>query len=474
MSNSRIVGFLKVLVLGFLNFVLILSASLTESVGATSIISDDLLQKYSAYDIYFYNVEQDIVCDFTELAEIESINGSDEGVFGGAYNTDRLRWATGQYGEYAMEAQKKYGVPWEVVIAQMAVESSVGTKGIAVSGATNNWLGITGSGDAGVWYNSKGRAWAKFSSVEASIDAWAGRKVLRNGYYNDAFQYLDPNNYNLHAFLKVMISHYAPSSDGNNEAVYVSNVEKFINGSIRVVRQEKGWPSSAELAARENIPIGGQYPIGSSIGTGGSGSSSGGGSTDSEGFIEPSACLDQNEGGKTPEEDGAVDPKNLTSGGMTLAEAQSFMQPYITRARRKETGTIVFDGATVNQPSFGSPPDGTLNNCSAFSQWFVNRYTSATVGLYQGSATARTLITSGKGFIDGGHTPKVYAVMSSQKPNHTGVVLGIDTATDTIIIGEASYHNGINGYPRAKAYSLNKYSSSNYTYAYTDNILRGL
>ena len=435
-----------------------------------SVIPDDLIDKYSAYDIFFYN-QNASVCDFSESVDIEDINDSGEGGATGAYDSDRLRWAARQYGEYAMEAQRKYGVPWEVVIAQMAVESSVGTAGIAVAGATNNWLGITGSGDAGTWYNSKGRAWAKFSSVEASIDAWAGRKVLRNGYYDDAFQYLDPNNYNLHAFLKVMISHYAPSSDGNNESAYVSNVEKFINGSIRAVREEKGWLSSAELAAKENISIGGQYPIGSSVGSG-SGSSS---VVDmDDGLIEPSRCLDENEGGNTPDEDGLVDPVNLSSGGMSLSEAQNFMQPYIARAKMKETGTVVFDGATVNQPSGGAPPDGTLNNCSAFSQWFVNRYTSASVGLYQGSATARTLIGSGKGFIDGGHTPKVYAVMSSQSPNHTGIVLGIDTASDTIIIGEASYHNGLNGYPRAKAYSLKAYSSANYTYAYTDNVLRGL
>ena len=435
------------------------------SAGTASALSSDRLGRFSNYQVYFYDPDADN-CVFSESVEVDPIN---EEPGGGAYDSNRLRQAARQYGEYAMEMQKKYGTPWEVVIAQMAVESSVGTAGIAVSGATNNWLGITGSGDAGTWYSSSGRAWAKFSSVEASIEAWAGRKVLRNGYYNDAFRYLDPNSYNLHAFLKVMISHYAPSSDGNNEEAYVSKVEKFINGSIRAVREEKGWMSSAELAAEEKIAIGGQYPLGTSIAPGNTASE-----VDSEGFIKPSVCLDKNEGGKTPDEEGSTSIENLISGGMTLAEAQRFMQPYISRANMRETGTVVFDGATINQPSAGSPPDGTLNNCSAFSQWFVNRYTSVNVGLYQGSATARTLISSGKGFINGGHTPRVYAIMSSQSPNHTGVVLGIDTATDTIIIGEASYHNGTNGYPRAKAYSLKKYTSANYTYAYTDNIIRGM
>ena len=62
-----------------------------------------------------------------------------------------------------------------------------------------------------------------------------------------------------------MISVYAPSSDGNNETAYVSDVLSFINGPIAEVRTEKGWPSSAELAKNENIAIGGQNPLGSSV-----------------------------------------------------------------------------------------------------------------------------------------------------------------------------------------------------------------
>lgn len=167
-----------------------------------------------------------------------------------------------------MQMQEKYGTPWEVIFAQMQIESQVGTTGVSVHGATNNWLGITGSGDAGSWTSSSGRKWAKFSSVGASIEAWAGPKVLRNGYYDDAFPQLNPNNYNLEAFLKIMISHYAPNSDGNNEAQYVKNILSIINGPIAAVRAEKNWPSSAELAKQKNIQVGGQMPIGGSIADG--------------------------------------------------------------------------------------------------------------------------------------------------------------------------------------------------------------
>ncbi|MCL2038559.1 glucosaminidase domain-containing protein [Candidatus Saccharibacteria bacterium] len=164
-----------------------------------------------------------------------------------------------------MEMQRTYGTPWEVVFAQMQMESGTGTAGHAINGAHNNWLGITGTGDAGSWTSPGGRNWAVYSSIEASIADWAGPRVLRNGMYNAAFQYLDPNSYSLGSFLQAMIAVYAPSSDGNNVEVYVANVLSFINGPIREVREEMGWPSSAELAEQENIPIGGQNPLGGTV-----------------------------------------------------------------------------------------------------------------------------------------------------------------------------------------------------------------
>lgn len=204
---------------------------------------------YSANDILFYNPNDG--CATTSSASNMTSTSS---------GYDRLKEATRTYGELAMEMEREYGVPWEVVIAQMQKESNVGTAGAAVNGANNNWLGINGTGDAG----SYGR-YAVYSSVEASIKAWAGTQVLRSGPYDKAFQYLDPNNYDLEGFLTSMISVYAPDSDGNNGASYLSDVLSFINGPISEVRTDKGWPSSAELAKKENIAIGGKNALGSSI-----------------------------------------------------------------------------------------------------------------------------------------------------------------------------------------------------------------
>ena len=172
---------------------------------------------------------------------------------------ERLRYAVKQYGEHAMAMQKKFGTPWEIVFAQMVMESGVGTAGIAVNGATNNWLGIKGTGDAG----TTGRD-AKYSSIEASITDWAGTRVLRNGLYDAAFKYTDPNNYDIRQFFASMIEVYAPTSDGNNTTEYKGVVYSLLDGDIKSVREEMNWPSSAELAKKENIPIGGEMPLGQS------------------------------------------------------------------------------------------------------------------------------------------------------------------------------------------------------------------
>ncbi len=199
-------------------------------------------------------------------------SGSGGGGGSGSGN-DRLKEIVRQYGEFAMDLQRKYGSPWEVIFAQMLHESGVGTAGVAASVAKNgyyNWLGITGTGGSlsvGTPYISpSGRKWAQYPSIKNMMEAWAGTYVLRNGAYDDAFQELDPNHYNLHAFLVKMIHHYAPSSDGNDEAGYVSAVESTINGAITEVRKEKGWPSSAELAKKENIQIGGEMGMSGSKG----------------------------------------------------------------------------------------------------------------------------------------------------------------------------------------------------------------
>jgi uncharacterized FlgJ-related protein len=301
-----------------------------------------------------------------------------------------------------MDMQREYGTPWEVVLAQMQKESSTGTAGIAVSGATNNWLGITGEGNAGSWTSGNGRKWAKYSDVGSSIKDWAGPRVLRSGPYNNAFSYLDPNNYNLDAFLTDMLSHYAPNSDGNNESSYKQDLLSFINGPIASVRTENGWLSSSELAKNENIAIGGRNPIGNSV---------------------KSVTI-------------ANDCSNLISGGMATEEqAQAFMNTYTNSS---DSVNYLFN---ASRTCIG----GALSNCVSFSTYFINKYTTAKAGSSlsgDGKSIVSNLLALNPG-MQFGNEPKPYAVFSqpgtsSNIYGHTGVILGVDTANNKVIIGEAS------------------------------------
>ena len=167
---------------------------------------------------------------------------------------------------------------------------------------------------------------------------------------------------------------------------------------------------------------------------------------------------------------------DLPAGGMTLEQAQDFMKTYQEAASKGETGTVTLEGVSITDSGCtgakGNGVGGALNNCSAFSAWFVNRYTSVTdFPVTQGSDTVNKLV-SNYGFVSLNNKPEVYSIVSMGPTtgsangwaNHTGVVLGIDEDKDKIIIGEAScsmgYVTSSNGWqwPGAHEYSLSEYS----------------
>lgn len=161
----------------------------------------------------------------------------------------------------------------------------------------------------------------------------------------------------------------------------------------------------------------------------------------------------------------------LLSGGMNLDEANSFMEEYKSlEPKNWEENTLGteydINGTTCKESS--------LANCVAFSQYFINRYTSKKAyHLGNGNMVVGDLLDLG--FEDGGTTPKVYSIFSANKYTeygHTGVVLGIDKEAGKIIIGEAGCGEGLD-WIKAREYNLEEFSSGDYTYAYTDNFLEG-
>jgi surface antigen len=167
----------------------------------------------------------------------------------------------------------------------------------------------------------------------------------------------------------------------------------------------------------------------------------------------------------------------VVPGGMTVDEANAFMNEYksITPNEWGKNGVLgPWDIAATTTCT------NDLSNCVAFTQYFINRYTTQHVtGLPNGKNVVSRLLNLG--FTDGGTTPRPYAIFSKQTGTticedgqpcgHTGVVLGIEG--DKIIVGEAGCSSSFD-WIGAHEYSLSNYTNGNYTYVYTDNILKEL
>lgn len=170
----------------------------------------------------------------------------------------------------------------------------------------------------------------------------------------------------------------------------------------------------------------------------------------------------------------------LVPGGMTIAEAQEFMQAYrsITPRNYDDPGGDILKQWSINNVG-GCYSD--LENCVAFTQWFICVYTGVCMPLGNGGGVAKQLVDSGRGFTSG-NQPRPYAVFSirrkskdctSESCGHTGVVLGVDEERGKIILGEAGCGMSFD-WTNAHEDALSKYTNGNYEYAYTDAILKGL
>ena len=101
-------------------------------------------------------------------------------------------------GQYIYDEGIKHGINPAMALAFYAVESSCGTKGLAVQ--NKSWGNVRGQGPHG---------YKPYDSIKESLDHWY--KMIDNLYLNK-----------FHADkIGKVVSHYAPNSDGNNESVYV-------------------------------------------------------------------------------------------------------------------------------------------------------------------------------------------------------------------------------------------------------------
>lgn len=199
-----------------------------------------------------------------------------------------------------------------------------------------------------------------------------------------------------------------------------------------------------------------------------------------DGHWEPDSVSDQTFGAFVVYEalgGGGFCSGELVSGGMTYDEAYAFVENYANNPAECEEWSTMCGYCLGNGA-----------NCVTFSQYFISKYTTAgpISPMGNGGDVVSNLVNN-HGFIDGGTTPRAYAIFSTRsdrwssmicdevnhiKCGHTGVILGINTETDEIYVGQMSCGNGTEwGLSRIKC-SLSEFSNGEFTYAYTDNILK--
>lgn len=426
--------------------VVFLFSSFFLSLKAVALTSSQL-DMFSQNNILFYDPDDNCAESYqsTYVEEVSSY---------GDLSSLQVRFIE-EHHDTAVEYSINYGIPWEAVMAQGILESAAGTSDFAIQ--RNNFFGIgafDSNPDNAYSFSTPKEGWKGYYENIQATSVYREHGVFAGDAVTDPYAYLKA----------IKEAGYATDPD------YVVNVGAIISEIIEYSKS-KGWPSSEELAKEhpewyENAEKNRQ---GAEVGDSGSSS-----------VTAVTICKGNG---------GSIGSGELVSGGMNLEQAQAFMAAYAERAMtRSDWGDVYFQDALISVPSDGACVNGTMNNCSAFTQWFLNRYTTLGpdgVGLKQGSQAVSEYLSAYPDLIDGGKVPRVYAVMS-EGPfsgtsadgwyNHTAIVLGIDEANDQIIFGEASC--GGYYYPQAKAYSLSEYtnSSSPYgpTYAYTNNVLTGL
>ena len=219
--------------------------------------------KFQENDIIFYNPNGGGNCSHG----LGFITGNCGGDVTSTTTSERQDEVIRKYGELAMKLQIEYGVPWEIPFGQMRMESTLGTAGIAKKVAQKgyyNWMGKKYK-EAGLYNMSEyiisgGEKWSMYSSIGNMIAGWSV-DYMRNGAYDDAFKYLDKNNYDIKKWFFTMIKKYCPLSDKcTPHEQYWATVNSVVQRADQIGK-ELGWPTSAELAKQQNIEIGGKYPV---------------------------------------------------------------------------------------------------------------------------------------------------------------------------------------------------------------------
>lgn len=170
-------------------------------------------------------------------------------------------------------------------------------------------------------------------------------------------------------------------------------------------------------------------------------------------------------------EDGEV---GLKDGGLSMEDAKKLMDTYrgYASANHLRGDTAIAKKYYIMVGCHGN----LFLNCPSFVKYFVNRYTTKQwkTGITGNGNTVAKKLAHDLG-LKTGSEPRPYAVFSddSYSPGHTGVVLGVDKAKGTMLIGEAgcmSYASRQAAFDFVGVHerSIDKY----HIYAYLDPIIK--
>lgn len=156
----------------------------------------------------------------------------------------------------------------------------------------------------------------------------------------------------------------------------------------------------------------------------------------------------------------------LVSGGMNVEEARAFMYTYLETPLTSADIRPAADGIPIIHA-----------NCTAFVSWFLKNHTSILSQGGDGRYIVPNLV-NGYADLEYSDVPTVYGVfsvhsqpgMTSSVYGHTGIILGIDTANDEVIVGQAGYRNPFTSMDHASSgvnvqtYPLSFFEGDNWTF----------
>lgn len=256
------------------------ASAISRNVAPFGKIKDDMLDKFSASNIMFYdpcgNESSASSCAWSG----EEITWNELNQIADGDTATAIKLLASTYGELAMSLQEEYGVPWELVFIQMGNESGGGVNrshSVAINirdkDGKYNLLGmdIPKNRAKNPWasestypytdgMNGSSHEAAEYDTLSAMIIGFV-IAYYRNGLYANGLEYWGGSNFDFWTgFANASCTYVGTATACASGASYSGSAGEWFYKKVHEAAEEKGWPTSEELAKQKNIPAGGNWP----------------------------------------------------------------------------------------------------------------------------------------------------------------------------------------------------------------------